>query len=416
VEACVIWILNPVGERPRQRQRQRRTAFFFFFLEPPTEFEFNLETNQGIPAERAIAVTAALLRAIRSLPAFPHDGQIEIAELGRGSLRTKLLLYSAVAGAFAGVGSFAKDIADVLKEPGSELARCVAWTVVEDGVTKAGIRCEGDYEVLREQMPAVARLEAIRVDGAERAARADDTLQTLDPDFQTALDSAELEESVERSVVAEELPDHSTFTNVPAEPNVVELQGRFARTRHGLFFVQPNGEVGLLGALPGNEDPPLDLPVVARLTAVRGPRGGWADRRLRVLGWTMDDQDSPNHERQPAPDIWRRGGDDEEFDLLPGPQSGDLKSIADPGHDLHEERSFIEQQPLGAFVGQLAFENDDVVLVTDDGDTFLVVGDLDYPSRETHLAFAVIGRAGLEVDDRGRRRLLAVEIYPVDPG
>lgn len=86
-----------------------------------------------------------------------------------------------------------------------------------------------------------------------------------------------------------------------------------------------------------------------------------------------------------------------------------------PATTCTTERSFVEQQPLGAFVGQLAIDDDQVVLVTDDGDTFLVDGDLEYPSRKTERSFAVIGRAGLGTDDLGRRRLVAVEIYPVDP-
>lgn len=157
----------------------------------------------------------------------------------------------------------------------------------------------------------------------------------------------------------------------------------------------------------------MDVPVVARLSAVRGPRGGWADRRLRVAGWIpAEDEDAGGETRLPR-DIGGRGGDDEEFDLLPGQQSDDLRTISDPGHDLYDERAFIEQQPVEAFLGELVREGEDVLFVTDGGGAFVLEGDVDYPDREARRSFVVIGQAALEEDDLGRRRLIVNEMYPI---
>ena len=355
-------------------------------------------------------MTAALVRTIRSLPDFPEDGQIEIVEAGRGSFVAKLAIYSGIAGGLASVGSLGLSVVNSLKKPDSEIARCVAWTMVDDGVTKAGIRCGGSYEVLKSQMPAVARLISARGDDPSgEATRARSGVWT---DLSAALD-ASVPDDVGRSM--EQVRGSSQerlFTNVPPDPRSAQLPGRFVRDTTGLSFVQQNGERGQMEEEAEKLDPPIETSVVARLSAVRGSRGGWADRRLRLHDWFPANGGERQKSPRSVPDIWQRGGDDEEFDLLPGQQSEDLRNVSDPGHDLYDESSFIEGQPVMAYPGELITDAQGWMLVTKDGDSFILDGEVEPSDAGAVHDVVVVGRAGLDVDERGRRRLLAEGIYP----
>ena len=311
-----------------------------------------LETNQAVPAERAIAVTAALVRTIRSLPNFPEDGQIEIVEAGRGSFVEKLAIYSGIVGGLAGLGSLGFDVANALKKPDSEIARCVAWTMIDDGVTRVGICCGGSYEVLKSQMPAVARLISARENDPSREATL--AMAGLRTNLSTELDAAvpdDVGNSLEQ--VRGSTQEH-LFANVPADPKSIQLPGRFVRECHGgLSFVQQDGERGRMDEAAEQLDPPNNILVMARLSAVRGPLGGWADRRLHLHDWFPADDGEHHVPQRSAPDIWQRGGDDEQFDLLPGQQSEDLRNISDPGHDLYDEDALIEGLPTAAYPANL---------------------------------------------------------------
>ena len=272
-------------------------------MQPPIPFHFRLETNEAIPAERALAVTAAMVKAIRGLPDFPNQAVIEIDTAGRGSWAANLLIYGA-AGMTIATG--VSQIIDLLKEDDSELAECVAWTIVEDGVSKVGIRCEGEHEVLRDEMPAVRALEA------RLAAQSMADHQS----YQVAIDFGNLglgkrdaqpepenfethdEPPVERSTepvefqVPDELPDVSDFTNIPMSPATIDLRGIFVTDGGRFWFIQRDGVAGKVSQFPGLDRPPENKPLYARVSAVRGSRGGFADRRVKVIEWS----------EQPLPD------------------------------------------------------------------------------------------------------------------
>ena len=279
-----------------------RLVFFFFFFDPPIELELRLETNEALPAERAIAVTAALVRTIRSLPGFPEDGQIEIVEAGRGSFIAKLAIYAGIAGGLAGMGSLGLDVAAALKKPDSEIARCVAWTMVDDGVTRAGIRCNGSYEVLKSQMPAVARLISAReVDPSWEAKL---TMPGVPTDLSTALDAAVPDDVGGSMEQLRDSPQERLFTNVPADPESVQLPGRFVRDADRLSFVQQNGERGQMEQAAEQLDPPIDTLVVARLSAIKGSRGGWADVGSAYTIGSPANGEEHQADQRSAPDIW----------------------------------------------------------------------------------------------------------------
>jgi len=255
------------------------SAIFFLFLGDPVRFEFVLETNQILPAESALAVSAALVRAIRASPNFTKGGQVEIVEAGRGSFKVVLSIFG-VLGGLASAGRLGLDIADRLMQADTELAKCVAWTMVEDGVTKAGIECGGTLEVLREEMPAVKRILEGRVEHSRNATAGEHFAEQDLTDLANGLYFDETGQS------SREWPDHSDFLNIPAEPEDVQLPGRFHERDGQMYFVQPNGQIGLLEEDANLPDLPMDVPLLARLTSRRGPRGGWVDRRVHLIDWT----------------------------------------------------------------------------------------------------------------------------------
>ena len=52
------------------------------------------------------------------------------------------------------------------------------------------------------------------------------------------------------------------------------------------------------------------------------------------------------------------------------------------------------------------------MLVNEDGDSFLLKGEVEPPDAGVVHNVVIIGRAGVDVDERGRRRLLVSSIYP----
>ena len=345
-------------------------------------FELVLETNHSVSADRALAVCASLVRAIKSAPDFPASGQVEIVEAGRGSFRITLAIFGILGGA-ASVGSLTLDIVDRLKQPGSEIARCVAWTMIEDGVTKVGVRCERQFEISREDMPAV------RVLLDEQLAQ---TQEDMNEEPAAHGDDEDLADRTASSGHAADwkAPDFSDFVNIPADPDSVVLPGRFRQDHGQTYFVQSNGQVALLEEDEAPGDFPMDLPVLVRLGAVRGPRGGWADRRVRIAGWTL-----------PQSDV------DDRLNL---DAQGFERSETTP--ERSDRQALTHNSSAQAFVGRIWKSEDSVLLTTDAGDVYILEGQ---PNHEhTGTGYVVIGTLGPR-DDHGMDRLNVVGIYPLYP-
>ncbi|MBB3034037.1 hypothetical protein [Alteriqipengyuania lutimaris] len=114
--------------------------------------EFRLETNEAIPAELSLAITAEIVRLAKLKSAFGRDTPIEIVEIGRGSLVIRLN----IAAAIATIASFALMLEDRVRSNSGRLPELVAEACVDHGATECRFK-GGDVEfsITRHEMPAV---------------------------------------------------------------------------------------------------------------------------------------------------------------------------------------------------------------------------------------------------------------------
>jgi hypothetical protein len=131
-------------------------------IENPNEFGFYIATNRHVSGDLALRFVQELISLARTEQHFGPTADIEIAELGRGSFRTKLVFWGT---ALATIGSFALQVEErITATEEYEIAKCVAQMALETGAAKVTLMtCEGPIDVLRDEIPAVdAFLEARR--------------------------------------------------------------------------------------------------------------------------------------------------------------------------------------------------------------------------------------------------------------
>jgi hypothetical protein len=226
------------------------------------------------------------VRAIRSHEAFPEEGQIEIVSMGIGSFWTKLRVWGVTV---ATIGSFGLMLEQRLKAPSDELANCVAWSMIEDGVTKAVIKSDGTIEVLREEMPAVDRLLAKR----ER------------PQLVTVDDRSKI--NITRDPLGE-LVNFDEGDGLANEPML--FRGTLEEDEDvGLALHQHDGSVSPVIGFEGSDRPLMGQKVIVRATVEPDDSVSWTSYALRVLEW-WDDPDAPlrrlsNCDRASSPSLIR---------------------------------------------------------------------------------------------------------------
>ena len=328
--------------------------FLLFADEPPFEFEFILETNEGLPAERALGVTAALVRAVRSHEAFPDDGQIEIISMGIGSFRTKLRIWGI---AFATIGSFGLMIEQRLKAPNDKLAECVAWTMIEDGVTKVGIKCDGNIEVLRDEMPAVDKLLAKR--NSPQSMRGDDPLI----DDGTSISVGELV----RFDKAEALADAPMLFRGTVKEN----------EEVGLALHQHDGGISPISGFETSDGPVMGQKIVVRASVEPDNSVSWASYALRVLEW-WDDPDA-----------------EMEWDLEPGSDIVDMQRL--PSEDRFAKRgSYLNSSSVELRSGKFSILNSRIIFESRGGQRFLISGEIDLDSMVMGEDYIVEAQTGID--------------------
>jgi len=135
------------------------------------EVAFCLETNEAIPADKALFFCSELVRIARLRRHFGPDAVIEIVEAGRGSFWVKLMVAGSALANVATISAFALDIVDRHLQRTERMPMCTARMMVDNGVTKlTAMTCTGSYEALREQVPAVRAILDKR-DSDERQVR-----------------------------------------------------------------------------------------------------------------------------------------------------------------------------------------------------------------------------------------------------
>lgn len=292
--------------------------------------------------------------------------------MGIGSFWTKLRIWGVTA---ATVGSFGLMLEQRLKAPNDELANCVAWTMIEDGVTKAEIKCDGHIEVLREQMPAVDRLLAKR--NRSQFASIDD--QSMN----SALGGH-----------AGELVD---FDEEGLSDAPMLFRGTVKEDEDvGLALHQHDGGVSPIIGFAGNHRPVIGQKVVVRAVIEPDDSVSWTSYALRVLEWWDD----------PDPEM--------EWDLEPGSDIADMQRL--PAEDRFAQRgSFLSSSPVEYRSGKFSIFNSRLIFKSKRGQRFLVGGELDLDMMVIGEDYIVEAQTGIDNPDLDLPTLYISQIYP-EPG
>jgi hypothetical protein len=127
----------------------------------PNEIGLSFKTNDEIDVEALSNFFRELAREARRH--LGPDVVLRIAEIGTGSLWTRITIIGGVIVGLATVGDFGLNLAEALYRPRNKLAQAVAAIILDSGVVEAKIVTHDRTIVVhRNEMPSVPLLEARR--------------------------------------------------------------------------------------------------------------------------------------------------------------------------------------------------------------------------------------------------------------
>ena len=204
-----------------------RRVFFFFFMDGDVpQLTLRLETNENVPAELTLAFVAEIVRFAKSDDQLGPQTQIEIVEMGRGSLVVRL----AVAASIAAIGQFGLQLYDRLTTGEGRVSEMVAEACLDHGVSSCKFE-GGDtkFEIQRYEMPAVDRTRITR----------------------QALDLLPGSAAISGKERQDAFPRQATILSGTVKPG---LTGKLLVTEDGEFEIRRNN---------GRSDMPIGDPIVA---------------------------------------------------------------------------------------------------------------------------------------------------------
>lgn len=266
---------------------------------PEGNLLISLDTLDPVNAEQGLAFMHALLFHLRQIPEIGHSAQIEIVHLSRGTIWAQVAIIIGTLVVGAGVIQVAFDsIKTELEQGDGALAKEAARTLgLYRGNNCTIITQHQEVTINIQMMPArsdVANEPPAAPEGFDYVRNGDAYVR--DGNEFIVVPRGRATQRGERSADRDKV-----FTNIPAG-EIAERAGQVVSTNGELRFVQPDGSYGRIDDILSGDQPPHEVPILAKVTATRGEQGGYADRGIRMHSWKPVEADLPT----PLPSPKRR--------------------------------------------------------------------------------------------------------------